>query len=222
MNELISRPATALAEDWMFLVFLFSVATLAYTRSNYPLRISRLWNSMWNVRILRQAIREEPNTPRANLLFNAAFYLLSSLIIYLTLKRYDLHPLGLQGFLMFLLLLGCIVTAYTLKTVGIRAVQLMGDGDFGLTEYEYNVFLMNRGLGIFLLPVAALLAYLPFNIIDPFLLLAAALFGLMVIYRMIRGLINAASEGIPIFYIFFYICTLEILPLVVCVKALSH
>jgi Domain of unknown function (DUF4271) len=222
MKELIVRPDATLGEDWMFLVFLFSLATLAYTRANYPLRISRLWNSIWNVRILRQAIREEPNTPRANLLFNASFYLLVSLIIYLGLKWHGIHPLGTTGIVMYLLLLGCVLLAYALKAIGIRAVQYFGDNDFGLSEYEYNVFLINRGLGLALLPAAALLAYLPKNTIYPLMLLAALLYTFMVLYRMGRGLINASQQGVPLFYIFFYICTLEILPIVVCAKALSQ
>ena len=222
MNELVPRPAVNLSEDWMILIVVFSLATLAYPRSNYPLRISRLWTSMWNIRILRQAIREEPNTPRANLLFNISFYLQASLILFLTLKFFGIQPFGWSGFLLYALLLLCVVGAYAIKIVGIRIVQILGDGDFGLTEYEYNIFLMNRGIGLFLLPVSALLAYLPKLHIQPFLLGAALIFGLMIIYRMGRGLVNAASEGIPVFYIFFYICTLEILPIIVCVKALSH
>jgi hypothetical protein len=222
MKELITRPDANLGEDWMFLVFLFSFATLAYTRANYPLRISRLWNSIWNVRILRQAIREEPNTPRANLLFNVSFYLLVSLIIYLGLKWYGLHPWGTTGIVTYLLLLGCVLLAYAMKAAGIRAVQYLGDNDFGLSEYEYNVFLINRGMGLALLPTAALLAYLPKNTIYPLMILAGILYAFMVLYRMGRGLINASQQGVPLFYIFFYICTLEILPIVVCAKALSQ
>jgi hypothetical protein len=56
--------------------------SLAYTRRVHPSRISRLWNSVWNIRTMRQTIREEPNTPRANLLFNQSLYLQEALITY--------------------------------------------------------------------------------------------------------------------------------------------
>lgn len=222
MNQLIPRPEVSLAEEWMILVFLFALVTLAYTRSTYPMRIKRLWSSMWNVRIMRQAIREEPNTPRANLLFNISFYLLASLVLFLTLKYFHIEIWGMHGIGMYLILLASLTAAYAIKVIGIRMVQVLADGDFGLTEYEYNVFLMNRGIGIFLFPLACLLAYLPQIQIHWLIIAAGIIFGMMVLYRMGRGLLNAASEGIPIFYIFFYICTLEILPLVVCVKALSR
>jgi len=220
MNEAMLRPAVNLAEDWMILVFLFALITVAYTRRFHPLRISRLWNSTWNVRILRQAIREEPNTPRANLLFNVSFFLLTALVIFLAVKFFNLRPYGLIGFPLYMSILGGVIAAYALKTAGIRVVQLMSDGDYGLSEYEYNLFLINRVIGLFLFPVTAFLAYSPLKMIQPFVLIALILFVSMMIYRMLRGLFNAASSGVPVFYIFFYICTLEILPLVVCLKAI--
>ena len=220
MNEIIPRPPVNLSEDWMILVFLFALVTLAYTRRFHPARINRLWNSTWNVRILRQAIREEPNTPRANLLFNISFFLLTALVLYLAVKYLQAGPAGVHGFLLYLLILGAVLLAYALKTSGIRVVQLMSDGDFGLSEYEYNLFLINRVIGLLLFPIALFLAYSPLQISEPFVITALIVFGVMIIYRMLRGLFNAASAGVPVFYIFFYICTLEILPLVVCMKAL--
>ncbi len=220
MNELIPRPDINLSEDWMILIFLFALATIAYTRRFHPLRIGRLWNSTWNVRVLRQAIREEPNTPRANLLFNVSFYLLTALVLYVVVKFFHLHPNELTGLPLYLLILGGVVIAYGLKMAGIRAVQVMADGDFGLSEYEYNVFLMNRVIGLFLLPITAFLVYSPIPVVEPFVLSVLLLFISMMIYRMIRGLFNAVASGVPVFYIFFYICTLEILPLVICLKAL--
>jgi hypothetical protein len=222
MLDPVIRPNVNLSEDWMILVFLFALITVAYTRRFHPLRINRLWNSTWNVRILRQAIREEPNTPRANLLFNISFYLLTSLVLYLAVKHYAIKPLGFSGIGLYLLILLGVVLAYAIKTGGIRLVQVMGDGDFGLTEYEYNLFLINRVIGLFLFPITLFLAYSPLQMAEPFVFTALLLFLAMITYRMIRGLFNAASSGVPVFYIFFYICTLEILPIVVCAKALSQ
>jgi len=221
MNEIILRPAVNLSEDWMILVFLFCLVTIAYTRRMHPMRISRLWNSAWNVRILRQAIREEPNTPRANFLFNVSFYMMTALVIFLAVKFYGIEPFGLSGLGLYMVLLLAVIAAYGLKMAGIRVVQVMADGDFGLSEYEYNVFLINRVIGLFLLPVTLFLAYSPISIIRPFALSAVILFAAMMLYRMLRGLVNASSSGVPVFYIFFYICTLEILPLVVCLKILG-
>jgi hypothetical protein len=220
MNGIVTRPEVTLGEDWMFLVFLFALVTLAYTRRFHPLRITRLWNSTWNVRILRQAIREEPNTPRANLLFNLSFFFQTALVVYLAIKFTGIAPLGYTGFGLYLLFVLGVMAMYLLKTASIRAVQMMADGDFGLTEYEYNVFLINRVIGLLLMPVNMLLAYLPKIFVSPFIGAAVGLYSMMIFYRMIRGFVNAAGSGVPVFYIFFYICTLEILPLAVGMRIL--
>jgi hypothetical protein len=220
MYEIVMRPEFNLGEDWMFLVFLFAFMTLAYTRRFHPMRITRLWNSTWNVRILRQAIREEPNTPRANLLFNLSFFFMTSLVIYLVVKFSGIRPMGLSGFPLYLTLVGSVMTMYAVKTASMRLVQLMADGDFGLTEYEYNIFLINRVIGLLLVPVTMILAYSPKIWISPFIGAALGLYAMMIFYRMLRGFVNAAGSGVPVFYIFFYICTLEILPLAVGMKAL--
>lgn len=220
MHDNVLRPEVSLGEDWMFPIFLFVLISLAYTRSFHPLRISRLWNSTWNVRILRQAIREEPNTPRANLLFNLSFFFMTSLLLYLVVKTTGLEPMGLTGFPMYLTLVVGVMAIYLIKTVSIRAVQLMADGDFGLTEYEYNVFLINRVIGLMLMPISMVLAYSPKIWVSPFIGAGLGLYAMMILYRMLRGFVNAAGSGVPLFYIFFYICTLEILPLAVGMKAL--
>lgn len=221
MNDLVLRPAINLSEDWMIVIFLFGLVSLAYTRKLYPTRLVRLWKSTWNVRALRQAIREEPNTPRASLLFNIFFYLIFSLVLFLIIKFLEIRPLGYSGIVLYLILLACVVGAYLVKTVGIKLVQLVADGDFGLAEYEYNVFLINRMIGLFLFPLSLFLAYAPTAIIRPFVYAASAVFITMALYRIIRGLLNAISQSISPFYILFYICTLEILPLAVCIKALN-
>ncbi len=221
MLDPIVRPDTQISEDWMALIFLGVMAMLAYTRYQYPSRFSRLWNSVWNVRVLRQTMREEPNTPRANLFFNAVFFLIGSLIIFMMLKWFKISPLGLSGFWLFSLVCTCLVLIYVIKAVGVRMVQLMADGDFGLAEYEYNVFLVNRLSGLLLLPIVVFSAYAPLSQLKYYLLILGITWGLMIVYRLLRGVYNALSGGIPLFYIFFYICTLEILPLVVCIKALS-
>jgi hypothetical protein len=70
-----------------------------------------------------------------------------------------------------------------------------------------------------MLHIKIILAYSPKIWISPFIGAALGLYAIMIFYRMLRGFVNAAGSGVPVFYIFFYICTLEILPLAVGMKA---
>ena len=212
MLEAIPRANLNLSEDWMILVFLASLIGLAYTRRVHPTRINRLWNSAWNIRTMRQTIREEPNTPRANLIFNTSFYLQAALVIYCALKHTGHSWLSFHGFGFYLILVAGVFTVYLTKRLSIRLIRFVADGDFGLGEYEYAVFMMNRLLGILIVPISLLIVYAPTVFLPQIFLSGIALASILLIYRLLRSLMTALELGIAPFYILFYICTLEILP----------
>ena len=211
MPEGTLREAVNLSEDWMVLVFLFTLVSLAYTRRVHPARIFRLWNSMWNIRTLRQTIREEPNTPRANLLFNSVFYLQAGIIAYVGIKCFR-PDINLNGVLPYLTLVGILFGIYLLKRILLRSIAVLSAGDFSLSEYEYSVFLTNRMLGLLLFPLALAIAYFPSQQAASIIVGSAAIILIAISYRLIRSLLTAVESGVTPFYILFYICTLEILP----------
>ncbi len=211
MPEATLREAVNLSEDWMILVFLFTLVSLAYTRRVHPARIFRLWNSMWNIRTMRQTIREEPNTPRANLLFNSVFYLQAGLVAYAGVKCFRPDE-RLSGVLPYLSLVGILFGIYLGKRILLRALAVLSAGDYSLSEYEYSVFLTNRMLGLLLFPLALSIAYFPSQQAASIIIFSAAIILLAISYRLIRSLLTAVESGVTPFYILFYICTLEILP----------
>jgi len=211
MPEATLREAVNLSEDWMILVFLFTLVSLAYTRRVHPARIFRLWNSMWNIRTMRQTIREEPNTPRANLLFNSVFYLQAGLVAYAGIKCFRPDD-RLSGVLPYLSLVGILFGIYLGKRILLRALAVLSAGDYSLSEYEYSVFLTNRMLGLLLFPLALSIAYFPSQQAASIIIVSAAIILLAISYRLIRSLLTAVESGVTPFYILFYICTLEILP----------
>ncbi len=221
MPEATIRQAVNLSEDWMILIFLFTLAALAYTRKVYPARIARLWNSMWNIRTMRQSIREEPNTPRANFLFNTSFYFLAALIAYTGIKCFQPTIWSKIGFFLYPILVSALFLLYLLKKIVLRFISFVTDGDYSLSEYEYSVFMTNRFLGLVLFPLTLGTTYFPVFQAKGIIIAAVVLIVLAVIYRVIRSVITAIESGVTPFYILFYICTLEILPSALGIKWLT-
>jgi len=221
MPEATIRQAVNLSEDWMILIFLFTLAALAYTRKVYPARIARLWNSMWNIRTMRQSIREEPNTPRANFLFNTSFYFLAALIAYTGIKCFQPTIWSKIGFFLYPILVSALFLLYLLKKIVLRFISFVTDGDYSLSEYEYGVFMTNRFLVLVLFPLALGTTYFPVFQAKGIIIAAVVLIVLAVIYRVIRSVITAIESGVTPFYILFYICTLEILPSALGIKWLT-
>jgi hypothetical protein len=211
MPEATLRQAVNLSEDWMILIFLFTLVSLAYTRRVHPARIFRLWSSMWNIRTMRQTIREEPNTPRANLLFNSIFYLQAGLAVYAGIEYFK-PDVQAEGYALYAVIVASIFGIYLLKRITLRAISLLTAGDFSLSEYEYSVFLTNRMLGLLLFPMGLAIAYFPVYQAKTFILLSVGIIAVAIIYRLLRSILTAVESGVTPFYILFYICTLEILP----------
>jgi hypothetical protein len=214
------RPATQLAEDWMFLVLLMVVAAFAWAKAMYPGKIIRLWQSLVNVRMMRQVIREEPNSSVSAWILNVSYYLVSSLFLYLFLKHYSITIWGIGGIALYGLLVVILLCTYVIKSLAPYVVQLLSARDNGLVEYTFSIHLTNRALVIPLFILALFAAYLPLGSHLWALHLGIGIWAFALVYRLLRSAAHALQSGVPTFYIFFYICTLEILPVLVCVKAL--
>jgi hypothetical protein len=76
----------------------------------------------------------------------------------------------------------------------------------------------NRGTGIILFPVVALIAYFPAE--NPMVAVFLGILTTLVFYVMLlkRGISILLKKQFPIFYLFLYLCTLEILPLLLIYK----
>ncbi|MCC6601423.1 MAG: DUF4271 domain-containing protein [Crocinitomicaceae bacterium] len=221
MNEIIPRPATQLAEDWMALVFLCSLAVLAWTRVSRPARFAHVWRAAFNIQLMRQGVREESSTPVEYYLLSGNFALLLALMIYLSLKLYGISPWGWSGYGLFIVIFIAVAAIYMIKKAGILLIRWLALGDYGLVEYQYNLGLLNRLSGMVLLPFVLIATYSPLNATPALLFCAFIVFLVVFLYRISRGVINAFGSGVNLFYIFFYICTLEFLPLLVLYRALT-
>jgi hypothetical protein len=160
---------------------------------------------------MRQTIREEPNTPRANLLFNSIFYLQAGLAVYAGIEYFK-PDVQAEGYALYAVIVASIFGIYLLKRITLRAISLLTAGDFSLSEYEYSVFLTNRMLGLLLFPMGLAIAYFPVYQAKTFILLSVGIIAVAIIYRLLRSILTAVESGVTPFYILFYICTLEILP----------
>ncbi|MFZ4785938.1 MAG: DUF4271 domain-containing protein [Flavobacteriales bacterium] len=220
--SLVIRPDISLSEEWVLPFLLLVLLVTAYVRVNFPSRIQKVWRGYFNVRFRRQSMREESNVPKEYFLFHVVFAILFALIIFGALKHFHINVMGLSGILLYICCIGAVIGVYTLKLFSYRFLAFLSAGDFSLGEFQYVTFLGLRFLVFFFFPLNFLLFYLPQIYATPILLLAFILFVINYLYRLITGFTNALNAGVGVFYIFFYICTLEILPLLVSYKALAQ
>ena len=219
----------------MVIVFLAVLVGHAWIRSNYPRRVSQLFSAAFNIRLMRQLMREElALSHRGSIVLTAAFLLIFSLAIYLTMKFFNWTFLPFEGGLAYLAILGTITVIYLLKSIWIGLLRWIMQGDFSLSEYNFNIYLFFKILGIILIPLTLLLALTPALVYEPetqqiqssvvhqsMLFMTLGVMVIAYILRLMRGVTNALQHGVSLIYIIFYLCTLEFLPVALSIKLMN-
>ena len=210
------RPAENLFEDWMFVLFSISVGFFAFYMAFYHSKIKNVFRGFRSDVLMRQLMREENITPRSYFFLALLYGASLSVLMVLTLKHF--FTFQLEAVLLFFCVWLGISLVYLLKWLSIKVVQWLIEGDFTLLEYSYRTFAMNRLLGIVLFPLIIWLTLTDRSWLNSSLFCAWLLIGMAWFWRIIKGAWVAIQARVPIFFIFFYICTLEILPLAIGLK----
>jgi len=204
----------------MLPVLLLILAIIAYVRVAYGRRLSRLFNSLWRIQILRQVMREElVFSHRASILLHFNFVLVAALAIYTWMKVSDRSIFNLEGFALYASLSGIVAGVYILKLIVSAFLRAVFKDPGLIREYLFEVFLINKAAGILLLPLSLALIILNISKAQTLILIIAILALLFVVFRFIQGLRLSLDYKVSGVYIILYLCTLEILPLLVLVRA---
>ncbi len=200
-------------DTWQSIVLFLLLILVMLSKAFNQNRFKQLLKSAFNYSTSLEVIREEKVFfHRANLWLTVVHVVALSLIIY----ELVLHPTPQ----LFFIIMGAIVVAYIVKYISAKAVFFIFSINELSSEYIFNISLYNNLLGIILIPVLMILYYTGIGIENAFMYLIAPILILIYLFRLVRIFIAGNNYRISYFYIFLYICTLEILPLVVLYKVL--
>jgi len=207
-----------LSTDWIAGVFLVLLIGLAYVKVAFPRRFYSVFRMFVALRFVRQAAREDALlTHGSGTILSLVFVFSGALLLVHTFDFFGwrLFLSSPSGFSWFLIFSAMIMAVYAVKYFGLWLVKFLFDTDSGLNQYLYDTWLINCVLGIALLPLLLIVTYSGWEASDTVLKIALGLVGLFYLYRLIRGISTGLSYNVSIFYLFLYLCTLEILPLIV-------
>ena len=110
----------------------------------------------------------------------------------------------------------CLILYWGIKIVIIRLLGNVFHTSQTTREYMINIFVFNLISGLILLPLLVLIVYLKsFN----FLYIGLIIIALVILFRFFRGfLIGIGLTKFSFLYLFVYLCSLEILPLIVLLR----
>jgi hypothetical protein len=151
-------------------------------------------------------------------LLNLISFLIIALFAFFAASYYNFMPFGISGIFFWLISLGIIISAVTLRhIVCLTAGNISGEKEV-FREYLIGIYQAYRLSALFLFVLVVLMSY---SILLPArggVISGIIVLGVMYLIRVIRLLIIFLNRNISIFYLILYLCALEILPVVISVK----
>ncbi|MFZ7145483.1 MAG: DUF4271 domain-containing protein [Bacteroidota bacterium] len=206
---------------WFFPILLFVLVVFAALRIFYNKYFSQMLVAFVNNNLTNQIVRDENIlVQRASVYLSIVFNLVAALFLYLISIYYGWEIGGIgPGFSRFLFFAVIVSAAYTLKFLILKISGWLFNLDREMATYIFNTFLINNILGIILLPFICLIAYNQLVSASWLILIAVILAAMAFGYRMFRGiLVGLSMPSFSLLYLFLYLCTLEIAPLLILIR----
>jgi len=144
---------------------------------------------------------------------NIIYIITVGLFVFQLLKYYNIHIGKLDDLQMFVVSCLFLFLIFIGRFVLNYLVGLLFNWKSEMREYNYNVFLSYKVLGLIMLPFVISLAYSPEIHKSILIYIAVLIIGIFYVIRYVRGMYLLAKKGFLLFYMILYFCTIEILPL---------
>ena len=199
----------------LFLAFVMFVWLYAVNRK----RLNQVIKAFYINRYANQLARDEVSIGNRVTIFLSTLFVLTFALFITQLANYYGFFQQEDQLILFLKVAGMIIVAYAIKMLSVRVFGSIFQNQKEANDYGMTVFLFCNTLGLFMLPVVIGLAFIRQLPPEIFIYSGYVIFVFFLCIRLLRGaIIGFNSIRISKFYLFLYLCTLEILPFVIMVK----
>ncbi len=204
------------------IIVLIGFCILVYLYISQPKRFIQIIKSFFSLSQTRQLVREDYRLNKGvSIALLSLFLLMMSYFLLLFNSKFQVvDNSGLSKLSWYFIICIMILTVYFFKYLIHKILATLTDSHDEINEYIFNVFMMNKALGLFLLPVVIIASFTHIDHQTP-IYIGIFLCCLFYIIRIYRGFnIGYLSKGLSIFHLFLYLCGLEFLPFAVIIKLL--
>ena len=203
---------------YAILVMLFFFAIVKLLFGKY---LNNLLTLFFRVSMRQQQIREQVlQSPFPSLLLN--FLFLCSASMYGSFLIIYYRPGAVDHFwLLFAYIAGSLAAIYLVKFLFLRVAGWIFNIPRAADTYLFVVFLTNKVVGIFLLPIVVMLSFSGPVVTEIAVTLSFILLAVCLLYRIIAAFGTLRTEiKISFIHFFLYLCAFEIAPLLLIYKVL--
>jgi len=221
LNNLEPVKKPVYSYDWMLGVFLIVLVLFAYIKVTYNKRLREIINAALK-RNPGPIIRDDNVlSQRVSIFLSIVFLLNLSVFIFQVTTYYGFRLFDGDGFVLFIKILLAVLLLNLAKTLLIGLLGFILKLKDDISEYILNMFLFNKTSGLLVAPLLVCIAYFHEFNSRYFIFAAAGIFSISFFKRIIRTTVAGINKlYLSKFYLLLYICTLEIIPLLILFKVI--
>ncbi len=218
--ESLPEPKFSINNNWwengLFLLFL-TILTIFYVK--YTPEINLIFKSYINKNHYNQ-LKSTQNTIYNNTLtiFNFIFLIIISVIINIYIKDTEIAK-KINDKLIFPIILTIVYIFYQFKLLSALTWSYLFEEKIFFKDYYNNIRISNFIQSIFLITTLFIVTYIPF-LQGKLFKTTIFIISISFIIRSLNLMLNNLSKGFLFFYVLLYLCTVEILPVLLIFKHL--
>jgi hypothetical protein len=208
-------------KEILFYALVALLLAFAFLRQAFPKYFTDLFRLLFRTTLKQKQIREQlMQMPLPSLLLNIFFVVSAGLYFDLLLHHFGITPVD-NFWLLFLYCSLALTIIYLVKFFGLKVFGWLFNIKGAAEAYIFVVFIINKVIGMFLLPFLILLSFIQGDAYTVTLVLSWCGIGILVIYRLLLTYASIRNQvRFNPFHFFLYLCAFEIAPLLLIYKAL--
>ena len=208
-------------KELLFYLLVFLLIVFAAIKKIFPKYFNDLFRLFFRTTLKQRQIREQlMQTAIPSLLLNGFFVISGGLYLAFILQHYNLNPVN-NFWLLFLYCIIGLSTAYFIKFIGLKISGWLFNMKETADSYIFIVFIVNKMIGILLLPFLILIAFALGEVYYVGITVSFFLVAALVAYRFILTYAAVRNQvKVNLFHFFLYLCAFEIAPLLLVYKGL--
>lgn len=208
--------------DWLVYLVAFIVLLLSIVRLVYTKYFSDLFRAFLNPTLSQRQLKDQlSQSPFPNFLLNIFFAISLGLFLYLVMYRQQYITTNANAWMLIPGLMILVALIYMIKFLMLRFCGwLFGNADLA-DAYIFILYLINKILGILLVPFLVILAFCEPEIARIFLHVSLFFIVLLIVYRYIRSY-SLVKQYLSFsrLHFFLYLCAFEVAPVLILTKVL--
>jgi hypothetical protein len=206
--------------DLIFYVLIFIILLLALIKKSFPKYFNSIFSLSFQATFRQTQTREHMSQNFfPAFMLNVLFILSGGMFVTLFAQFYKFTSIPFWQ--LFIYATTMLALVYLVKYFVIVFAGWVFNAPEAATDYRFIVFLINKLIGIFFIPILFVIAYTGDDVKKIAITVALCVAGLLLALRYLISLVRIRKNlNLTAFHFFIYLCAVEIMPLLVLYKLL--